>query len=36
MSDTLDREWWRDYRRTLEKRFAQDELVIRSQTVERL
>lgn len=36
MTDTLDREWWRDYRRTLEKRFVQDELVIRSQTVERL
>ena len=36
MTDTLDREWWRAYRRALEKRFAQDELVIRSQTVERL
>jgi hypothetical protein len=36
MTDTLDREWWRDYRRKLERRFAQDELVIRSQTVERL
>jgi len=36
MTDTLDREWWRDYRRALETRFAQDELVIRSQTVERL
>jgi len=36
MTDTLDRAWWRDYRRTLERRFAQDELVIRSQTVERL
>ena len=36
MTETLDREWWRAYRRTLEKRFAQDELVIRSQIVERL
>jgi hypothetical protein len=36
MTDTLDRQWWREYRRTLERRFAQDELVIRSQTVERL
>jgi len=36
MTDTLDRDWWRAYRRTLERRFAQDELVIRSQEVERL
>ena len=36
MTDTLDRAWWRDYRRTLERRFAQEELVIRSQAVERL
>jgi hypothetical protein len=36
MTVTLDRGWWREYRRTLERRFAQDELVIRSQVVERL
>jgi hypothetical protein len=36
MTDTLDRNWWREYRRTLEQRFEQDELVIRSQAVERL
>ena len=36
MTDALDRNWWRGYRRALEKRFAQDELVIRSQEVERL
>jgi hypothetical protein len=36
MTDTLDREWWREYRRALEQRFEQDELVIRSQSVERL
>ncbi|HKN69260.1 MAG TPA: hypothetical protein VJW73_23435 [Gemmatimonadaceae bacterium] len=36
MTDTLDREWWRAYRRTLEQRFAQDELIVRSQEVDRL
>jgi len=36
MTDDLDRHWWAEYRRTLERRFAQDELVIRSQQVERL
>ena len=36
MTDTLDRDWWATFRRALEKRFAQDELVIRSQRVERL
>jgi hypothetical protein len=36
MADTLDRAWWTQFRRTLERRFAQDELVIRSQVVERL
>lgn len=36
MTDSLDRAWWRDYRRTLEHRFQQHELVIRSQVVERL
>ena len=36
MTESLDRAWWRDYRRALERRFAQDELVIRSQAVERL
>lgn len=36
MTDMLDRAWWRAYRQALEQRFAQDELVIRSQVVERL
>jgi hypothetical protein len=36
MTDTLDRGWWASFRRTLERRFAQEELVIRSQQVERL
>jgi hypothetical protein len=36
MAATLDRPWWTRYRRALEERFRQDELVIRSQTIERL
>jgi hypothetical protein len=36
MTDTLDRAWWSEYRRGLERRFAQHELIIRSQEVERL
>ena len=36
MADTLDRSWWRSFRELLEQRFAQDELVVRSQQVERL
>jgi hypothetical protein len=36
MVDDLDRAWWREFRRTLERRFAQDELVVRAEVVERL
>jgi len=36
MADALDRAWWERYRRTLEERFRQDELVIRAQVIERL
>lgn len=36
MTEHLDREWWRSYRRTLEQRFGQEELVVRSQEIERL
>jgi hypothetical protein len=36
MTSTLDRGWWAEYRRTLERRFIQQELVVRSQEVERL
>lgn len=36
MADTLDREWWRRYRSTLEQRFGQEEMLIRAQQVERL
>jgi hypothetical protein len=36
MVDALDRDWWRDYRQELERRFRQDEVVIRAQAIERL
>lgn len=36
MADALDRAWWRDYRETLERRFRQDEVVIRASKVQRL
>ena len=36
MCDELDRAWWTRYRAELERRFRQDEIVIRAQTVERL
>ena len=36
MAESLDRSWWKGFREALEKRFAQDELIIRSQEVERL
>ena len=29
MAKRLERGWWRDYRRALEKRFGQEEIVIR-------
>jgi hypothetical protein len=29
MAKRLDRRWWRDYRRELENRFKQDEVVVR-------
>ena len=31
MADSLDEPWWRRYREELERRFAQDRLVVRSQ-----
>lgn len=34
MTDTLDAEWWSSYKRELERRFRQEELVIRSHHVE--
>jgi hypothetical protein len=36
MAGDLDTAWWAKYRKTLEARFAQDELVIRAQEMRRL
>jgi len=36
MADTLDREWWQDYRKALERRFRQQEIVMRATHVVRL
>lgn len=36
MVPDLDRAWWADYRRRLEVRFRQEEVVVRAQAIERL
>ena len=36
MAESLDEAWWRDYRRELEQRFAQDEIVVRAVEARRL
>lgn len=36
MAETLDRNWWADYRSMLEARFEQDELVVRAWSIEKL
>jgi len=36
MAEELDRPWWRDYREALERRFRQQEIVVRARAVERL
>ena len=36
MAERLEPEWWAAYRRELERRFAQDELVVRAQEMRRL
>ena len=36
MADTLDRSWWRGFREELERRFRQEEVVIRASAAERL
>lgn len=36
MAEELDRDWWATYRRELEARFRQDEIVIRATPIERL
>ncbi|HEX2725969.1 MAG TPA: hypothetical protein VHN20_09140 [Beijerinckiaceae bacterium] len=36
MTERLDRDWWRGYRRELERSFRQEEIVIRAQDIELL
>lgn len=36
MVEDLDRAWWATYRKDLERRFKQDEVVIRAQAMEQL
>jgi hypothetical protein len=36
MTDALDRDWWKDYRRGLERRFRQDRVVARATEFEQL
>ena len=36
MAQRLDRDWWRAYRRELERSFRQEEIVIRAQDIELL
>jgi hypothetical protein len=33
MSEDLDEEWWRGYRRGLEKRFRQEQVIVRAQEI---
>jgi hypothetical protein len=36
MADDLDRDWWHAFRRRVERRLNQEELVVRAQAIERL
>ncbi|WP_306919893.1 hypothetical protein [Rhizobium mesoamericanum] len=36
MTDDLDRTWWAAYRKELEARFCQEEIVVRATEIERL
>ena len=36
MADHIDHGWWASYRRTLQGRFRQDEVLVRASVVERL
>lgn len=36
MAEALDRDWWRDYRGQLERRFLQEEIVMRASVVDRI
>lgn len=33
MAQTLDREWWKNYRVRIEKEFCQDRIVVRASTI---
>ena len=34
MADTIDRDWWTEYRKSLEQQFKQQEVLIRAQSIE--
>jgi hypothetical protein len=36
VADALERDWWRDYRLLLERRFEQEAVLVRAHAVERL
>ena len=36
MTEAIDRDWWRDYRKKLARRFRQQEIVMRASRFERL
>lgn len=36
MADRLNRGWWRSFRQELERRFRQDEIVVRARETERI
>jgi hypothetical protein len=36
MTETLDRDWWREYREQLARRFRQQEIVMRASAIELL
>ena len=36
MTESVDRDWWRDYRKKLARRFRQQEILMRASRIERL
>jgi hypothetical protein len=36
MATEIDRQWWQEYRRSLEARFGQDSVIVRAQQMEML
>lgn len=36
MTDAIDREWWRGYRTSIERRLRQEEVLVRAREVEKL